>query len=74
MAINKDDILNMVQARIKEKEEVIEEQMKQIQQLDGDRKELQDKVAELQLRVEELEGVVKEADELKEQLAQILGS
>lgn len=72
--ITKEDILSKLTAKMKENEEVIGEQMRQIETLEKEKRELDDKVAELQLRVEELEGQVKEGEELKAQLAQILGN
>lgn len=60
-------VLKAIQARLAEKDEIIREQMIQIT-------EYEDKIAGLEAKVNELQAAKKDYDEMKAQLAALLGN
>jgi hypothetical protein len=63
--LNNEQVVNLIQEKMKEKDEVIREQQVQIQ-------ELQERISELESRIPELEKAGQERDDLIEKLSQVL--
>ena len=63
--LTNEQVVNLIQEKMKERDEVIREQQIQIH-------ELQERISELEARIPELEKAEKERDDLIDKLSQVL--